>query len=194
MFFSNRWQREILESSPNSRPPKSCFDISNEHADKMESKGRRSSFFCMSQARRGDSVIQGYLERLGGMILTKWQKKYFILYSNRLDMKSDQTSDAVLNSTYLDNIMYTGVCSYSSSEFCIRIEVLVEGKAKRSSKSIDFLLLKCETELEVNQWFKHLNNTIEQFKVKCEKDKVTILSDSTTVEGDWALVDPRDEE
>ena len=58
----------------------------NQEADRAESKKpKRSNSVDLS----GDCILQGYLLKLGGPFLTQWQKKYFHLFPNRLEWRTE---------------------------------------------------------------------------------------------------------
>ena len=49
--------------------------------------------FCListETAEGSDRILEGYLYKMGGPFLSGWQKRYFLLYPNRIEWKGEQ--------------------------------------------------------------------------------------------------------
>lgn len=85
------------------------FDNVNIEADKRE-KEKKPSHRKVSSilsyhpqgALESDVIIQGYGLKIGSGLFTKWEKKYFMLFPNRLDF-----GDSLQVHTYIYRSMYT---------------------------------------------------------------------------------------
>jgi hypothetical protein len=47
-------------------------------------------FFPAESAEGSDRILEGYLYRMGGPFLPGWQKRYFLLYPNRIEWRGEQ--------------------------------------------------------------------------------------------------------
>ncbi|CAB3989276.1 Beta-adrenergic receptor kinase 2 [Paramuricea clavata] len=136
---SERWQQEIAET---------VFEVVNQENDKLDQK-RKSKLANINgheSAEGSDRILEGYLYRMGGPFLPGWQKKYFLLYPNRIEWRGEQQNATNLlcweDVTSLDE---TNVKGFK----CVRI-VTTDTKEH---------LLRAESQTEYNEWLKELNRS-----------------------------------
>ena len=48
------------------------------------------TFFTSLVAEDGDHLLEGYLYKLGGTLMSNWPRKYFHLFPNRLEWRGEQ--------------------------------------------------------------------------------------------------------
>ncbi|XP_028415245.1 beta-adrenergic receptor kinase 2-like [Dendronephthya gigantea] len=145
---SERWQQEIAET---------VFEVVNQENDKLDQK-RKSKLANINgheSAEGSDRILEGYLYRMGGPFLPGWQKRYFLLYPNRIEWRGEQT-----NATNL--LCWEDVTSLDEANVkgfkCVKI---VTTDAKEH-------LLRAESQTEYNEWIKELkrsfNDAIEMMR------------------------------
>ena len=49
-----------------------------------------TSYLSSSVAEDGDHLLEGYLYKLGGTLMSNWPRKYFHLFPNRLEWRGEQ--------------------------------------------------------------------------------------------------------
>ena len=49
-----------------------------------------NTFFTSLVAEDGDHLLEGYLYKLGGTLMSNWPRKYFHLFPNRLEWRGEQ--------------------------------------------------------------------------------------------------------
>ncbi|PFX32896.1 Beta-adrenergic receptor kinase 2 [Stylophora pistillata] len=81
LTVSERWQQEIAET---------VFKVVNEEHDKLEAKKKAKHQNSMTVAEDGDRLLEGYLYKLGGTLMSNWPRKYFHLFPNRLEWRGEQ--------------------------------------------------------------------------------------------------------
>ena len=57
--------------------------------DSVSNKFLRT-FFSSLVAEDGDHLLEGYLYKLGGTLMSNWPRKYFHLFPNRLEWRGEQ--------------------------------------------------------------------------------------------------------
>lgn len=124
--------------------------------------------------------------KLGGMFLTSWQKSYFSLYTETFEWRPDPFTDKANNTIHLDELVEIKECRYKDHSKCIRLDVLYR---KNKTRTPDLVLLRCETEMEFDQWMKHLTRNLEDYRYQVKMDSTKRLSADTETEDGWALVD-----
>ena len=54
------------------------------------------TFFTSLVAEDGDHLLEGYLYKLGGTLMSNWPRKYFHLFPNRLEWRGEQAGVSFL--------------------------------------------------------------------------------------------------
>lgn len=56
----------------------------------------------LESAEGSDRILEGYLFKMGGPFLPGWQKRYFLLYPNRIEWRGEQVSEYREQTVFLD--------------------------------------------------------------------------------------------
>lgn len=145
LTVSERWQQEIAET---------VFKVVNEEHDKLEAKKKAKHQNSMT-AEDGDRLLEGYLYKLGGTLMSNWPRKYFHLFPNRLEWRGEQAGQ-MPSLLCMENI--TGVEETHVKGFkCIKISTNIRDNRDH--------ILRAETETEFQEWMKEIKQSFQQAQV-----------------------------
>lgn len=146
LTVSERWQQEIAET---------VFKVVNEEHDKLEAKKKAKHQNSMTVAEDGDRLLEGYLYKLGGTLMSNWPRKYFHLFPNRLEWRGEQAGQ-MPSLLCMENI--TGVEETHVKGFkCIKISTNIRDNRDH--------ILRAETETEFQEWMKEIKQSFQQAQV-----------------------------
>ncbi|XP_027037004.1 G protein-coupled receptor kinase 3-like isoform X2 [Pocillopora verrucosa] len=145
LTVSERWQQEIAET---------VFKVVNEEHDKLEAK-KKAKHQNSITAEDGDRLLEGYLYKLGGTLMSNWPRKYFHLFPNRLEWRGEQAGQ-MPSLLCMENI--TGVEETHVKGFkCIKISTNIRDNRDH--------ILRAETETEFQEWMKEIKQSFQQAQV-----------------------------
>ncbi|XP_027037002.1 G protein-coupled receptor kinase 3-like isoform X1 [Pocillopora verrucosa] len=146
LTVSERWQQEIAET---------VFKVVNEEHDKLEAKKKAKHQNSITVAEDGDRLLEGYLYKLGGTLMSNWPRKYFHLFPNRLEWRGEQAGQ-MPSLLCMENI--TGVEETHVKGFkCIKISTNIRDNRDH--------ILRAETETEFQEWMKEIKQSFQQAQV-----------------------------
>ncbi|XP_020613652.1 beta-adrenergic receptor kinase 2-like [Orbicella faveolata] len=146
LTVSERWQQEIAET---------VFKVVNEEHDKLEAKKKAKHQNSVTVPEDGDRLLEGYLYKLGGTLMSNWPRKYFHLFPNRLEWRGEQAGQ-MPSLLCMENI--TGVEETHVKGFkCIKISTNIRDNRDH--------ILRAETETEFQEWMKEIKQSFQQAQV-----------------------------
>jgi len=142
--YSERWHQEIAET---------VFNVVNTETERLESKKKGKLNLPDLHKQHGDCKLHGYLYKLGGPFQSVWQKKYFFLFPNRLEYRSDTANANQKTLVTLENVNAIEESNYKSNKcICIRIQGVAQERPKEP------LMVRAESETEYIEWLKMIRS------------------------------------
>ncbi|XP_015758780.1 PREDICTED: beta-adrenergic receptor kinase 2-like [Acropora digitifera] len=146
LTVSERWQQEIAET---------VFKVVNEEHDKLEAKKKTKHQNSISVAEDGDHLLEGYLYKLGGTLMSNWTRKYFHLFPNRLEWRGEQAGQ-MPSLLCMENITGVEETQVKGSK-CIKISTNIRDNRDH--------ILRADTETEFQEWMKEIKQSFQQAQV-----------------------------